>query len=85
MTVVSAFAATTHAAVTIIALMVTTQARSKGPESPLAPWIAQLPYDTPTPLGWSDGDLEELRYPPLVEAVQRQKEEVSAAGPWSLK
>lgn len=48
--------------------------KRQGSQSPLAPWIAQLPADTGVPLNWSDKQLAALQYPYLVAQVGRRRD-----------
>eukprot|EP00198_Chlamydomonas_reinhardtii_P006814 XP_001696150.1 protein N-methyltransferase [Chlamydomonas reinhardtii] len=52
--------------------------KRQGSQSPLAPWIAQLPADTGVPLNWSDKQLAALQYPYLVAQVKEQQREWTA-------
>ncbi|GFR49677.1 hypothetical protein Agub_g11825, partial [Astrephomene gubernaculifera] len=49
--------------------------KRQGAQSPLAPWIAQLPSSTGVPVLWSDSQLQALQYPPLIAQVQEQRRE----------
>ena len=42
--------------------------------SPLMPWIRRLPSTFSTPLTWSDKDIDDLQYPPLIEKIKAQKD-----------
>lgn len=44
-------------------------------DSQLKPWLAELPREFCTPIFWSDSQLDELGYPPMVDAVQKQRAE----------
>ncbi|KAG2445470.1 hypothetical protein HXX76_000087 [Chlamydomonas incerta] len=52
--------------------------KRQGAQSPLAPWIAQLPADAGVPLTWSDKQLAALQYPYLVAQVKEQQREWAA-------
>ncbi|KAG2428873.1 hypothetical protein HYH02_014196 [Chlamydomonas schloesseri] len=51
--------------------------KRQGGQSPLAPWIAQLPADAGVPLTWSDKQLAALQYPYLQAQVKEQQREWS--------
>ncbi len=51
-----------------MALLVLVQQR-KGSTSPVTGYIQHLPASLDLPMSWSDADLAQLQYPPLVDLV----------------
>lgn len=45
--------------------------KRQGSQSPLAPWIAQLPSDPGVPVLWGERQLAALQYPALIAQVSR--------------
>jgi len=51
----------------------------QGSRSRFARWIDLLPREPFTPLVWSPGQIAALQYPPIIDAISRQRREWSAA------
>ncbi|EFJ50052.1 hypothetical protein VOLCADRAFT_104004 [Volvox carteri f. nagariensis] len=49
--------------------------KRQGSQSPLAPWIAQLPSDTGVPVLWDERQIAALQYPYLIAQVKEQQRE----------